>query len=225
MIAVRQQSEEYEFNARRWEELSLDSGLWQGTAKVETDRLGNVLMSPEATPAHNDVTGQIYKKLDELLPEGHTGFNVAISTAEGNKVPDVLWTTIEHMVREGDRKVFREAAVICVEVLSPSNTPAEIQQKKRLYFEKGAEEVWICDLDGKMRFFVEAGELGRSVRCPSFPVSFEAFPKVRAFRHRREQEVERQRQLGEGKKEIDRSPPPERTGKSPEKEDDPRPER
>ena len=48
---------------------------------------------------------------------------------------------------------FEIAPEICVEVPSPDNTTGEMEEKKTLYFEAGAEEFWICDLEGKMSFF------------------------------------------------------------------------
>ena len=36
------------------------------------------------------------------------------------------------------------APEICIEVLSLSNSPAEMNEKRDLYFEAGAHEVWIC---------------------------------------------------------------------------------
>ena len=59
---------------------------------------------------------------------------------------------------------------LCVEILSPSNTKAEIEEKKTLCFEGGALEVWICDRRGKTSFFGPGGVLLRKSRlCPAFP--------------------------------------------------------
>ena len=54
---------------------------------------------------------------------------------------------------------------------SPTNTRAGIDEKKRLYFEAGAAEVWVCALDRSLRFFVSQApeELGVSAMCPDFP--------------------------------------------------------
>ena len=49
--------------------------------------------------------------------------------------------------------VLERAPEICVEVLSPTNSLAEMNEKRALYFEAGAHEVWICGLDGKMEFY------------------------------------------------------------------------
>jgi Uma2 family endonuclease len=37
--------------------------------------------------------------------------------------------------------------VLKPEILSPSNTAGEIDEKIALYFEAGAREVWICEQD------------------------------------------------------------------------------
>jgi Uma2 family endonuclease len=65
------------------------------------------------------------------------------------------------------------APEICVEVRSPSNTDAEMDAKRALYFEAGAEEVWICDEDGAMRFYDADGEMDASHRAPAFPAHVE----------------------------------------------------
>jgi hypothetical protein len=46
----------------------------------------------------------------------------------------------------------------------------EIDQKRALYFNAGATEVWICNLDGSMLFFVSP------VRQESDSLLFPAFP-------------------------------------------------
>lgn len=61
------------------------------------------------------------------------------------------------------------APEICVEVRSPSDLTAELEERKRLFFEKGAREFWLCDLDGTMSFFDPAGQIAGSELCPRFP--------------------------------------------------------
>jgi Uma2 family endonuclease len=60
---------------------------------------------------------------------------------------------------------------ICVEILSPSNTAGEIDEKIALYFEAGAREVWICGRDGTLKFhFSSPPEIRESSElCPQFP--------------------------------------------------------
>jgi hypothetical protein len=42
---------------------------------------------------------------------------------------------------------------ICAEVLSPSISVEEMAEKRALYFDAEAREVWLCGLDHKMSFF------------------------------------------------------------------------
>jgi Uma2 family endonuclease len=63
----------------------------------------------------------------------------------------------------------RIAPDVCVEVLSPSNSAREIQDKTAAYFAVGVREVWICDRDGKMSFHSPEGPRQRSAICPDFP--------------------------------------------------------
>ena len=54
-----------------------------------------------------------------------------------------------------------------------SNTAEEMNVKKALYFNNGAQEFWLCDQDGGLRFFDQNGELARSRLAPLLPVSIE----------------------------------------------------
>jgi hypothetical protein len=94
-----------------------------------------------------------------------------ISTADGVKAADVAWASPECIRNLGNRACFPQAPEICVEVLSPSNTQAEIDEKMALYFDAGATEVWVCTGSGTMRFY-ESGK-SRSMKssrlCAAFP--------------------------------------------------------
>lgn len=70
------------------------------------------------------------------------------------KVVDVGWYSDARFAQVENRIAFEIAPEICVEVRSPCNTNAEMQIKRQLYFEAGAEEVWLCELDGAMRFYL-----------------------------------------------------------------------
>jgi Uma2 family endonuclease len=60
------------------------------------------------------------------------------------------------------------APEICVEVMSDSNTAAEMDEKRALYREIGAEEVWVVDEDGHIRFFTDE-EQAQSAIAPECP--------------------------------------------------------
>jgi hypothetical protein len=94
-----------------------------------------------------------------------------VSTADGVKAADVAWASSECMRALGNRACFPRSPEICVEVLSPSNTDAEIQEKTRLYFDAGAKEVWVCSASGAMSFFIPGATKfqGGSKLCAEFP--------------------------------------------------------
>jgi Uma2 family endonuclease len=55
---------------------------------------------------------------------------------------------------ESGELVLRRAPEICVEIRSPGNSTAEMNEKRAHYFEAGEREVWIVDLTGQISFFV-----------------------------------------------------------------------
>jgi Uma2 family endonuclease len=59
--------------------------------------------------------------------------------------------------------------LICVEVIYPSNARSETEEKRLLYFEAGARQVWLCGEDGEMRFFSPEGKIAGSELCAEFP--------------------------------------------------------
>src|SRR5207248_4290547 len=97
-----------------------------------------------------------------------------LSTADGLKAADVAWASAQRMRELGNRTCFTRAPEICVEVLSPRNTAAEIQEKTALYLDAGAQEVWICAASGAMKFMGrEARAIKASKLCPAFPKKVE----------------------------------------------------
>ena len=59
------------------------------------------------------------------------------------KVANVEWASGEFIATYGDTTPYPHAPEICVEIVSPSNTKAEMEHKVELYLAKGAHEVWI----------------------------------------------------------------------------------
>lgn len=159
---------------RTWEEICEDPILADLPFKIESDQWGNVIMSPPAGADHNDYQNEIVAALLRLLPEGRTRSEYPLRTNRGVKAIDVAWVSRErHAQRPGDSIVHLLAPEICVEVFSPSNSVAEIDEKMRLYFERGAQECWTCDGKGIMTFFDPAGPMEGSKLCPKFPVRIE----------------------------------------------------
>ncbi|HEV2331172.1 MAG TPA: Uma2 family endonuclease [Verrucomicrobiae bacterium] len=160
-----------EFNLRRWDELLADPEMHKIEGRVETDRFGHVIKSPPPAPKHGFYQAEILRLLHKLMPRGRVLPECPISTADGVRAADVAWASSERIKELGNRQCFSHAPEICVEVLSPGNSEAEIEEKIALYFEAGAGEVWICGLFGDMRFFSAAGApaMGASKLCSKFP--------------------------------------------------------
>ncbi len=158
------------FNLRRWAELLADHEWASVEGRIETDRHGHVIMSPPPAPSHGSFQLEIGALLRELLPNGRVLTECPISTADGVKAADVAWASAECMKKLGQQVCFPHAPEICVEVISPGNTRAEIQEKMALYFDAGAVEVWLCERSGVMKFFRPGPQPMRSPKlCPPFP--------------------------------------------------------
>jgi Uma2 family endonuclease len=158
------------FNLRRWREVLADASLTKLPHRIETDRHGHIVMSPPPAFSHSQRQGKLVGLLLKLLPEGQAMPECPLSTSDGVKAIDVVWLSVMREENVQRPIVLERAPEICVEILSPSNTASEIQEKQALYFEAGAHEVWTCGLDGKLRFYVAAGrEVDASCLCPDFP--------------------------------------------------------
>jgi len=158
------------FNLARWAELSEDPRLAKPPDRIETDRHGHIIMTPPPGFGHSRRQDTIIGLLHQLLPNGQTLPACAISTADGVKALDVAWLSPARPELTAEPVVLTSAPEICAEILSPSNTQAEINEKRALYFDAGATEVWICNLDGSMSFFSGVNHaLSASALCRDFP--------------------------------------------------------
>lgn len=170
-IELPARKDQMEFNERRWAELLADSELAKIEGRIETDRHGHIIMTPPPAAKHGLLQFELAYQLRIRIPDGRVLTECPVSTADGVKAADVAWAAAETMQVLGKRVSFPRAPDICVEVLSPSNTDAEIREKTALYFDAGAKEVWICADSGDVRFF-RAGEstpLQASAIFPDFP--------------------------------------------------------
>jgi Uma2 family endonuclease len=170
-IELPAQAEQTRFNLRRWDELQTDPVLAKIEGRIETDRHGQIIMTPPPAPSHGSYQSWICYLLVKLMPKGRVLTECPISTADGVRAADIAWASSEKMRELGNRSCFLTAPEICVEVISPSNTKAEINEKTALYFDAGAIEVWWCDMTGSMKFLSHdvPAPLNKSKLCPKFP--------------------------------------------------------
>ena len=157
-----------------WHRVLDDPQLRDLPYKVETNEHGQIVLSPNK-PHHGILQTRIGDLLrDHVSRSGTRAVEFAVDTAKGVKVPDVIWISHERLA---DMPKGAEASPvmpeIVVEVLSEDNTEAEIAEKRQLYLNEGAEEVWTCGEDGTMQFYDADGSRDRSALVSAFPPQVE----------------------------------------------------
>jgi Uma2 family endonuclease len=156
--------------ARRWQEIVNDPELSQRPERIETDARGQVIMAPPPDLIHRSQAKEIQAQLDRLSGQARAFTEQPIETAIGAvKIADVVWLTREQcqLLLEDPNLPLNPAPPICVEIVSPSNTIAQVEEKRALYFAPGAKEVWICERDGGCAFLIPAKKLLIRSWCPN----------------------------------------------------------
>jgi len=147
--------------AIRYRQLCGDPCLASVPGKIELDVWGRVLMSPPPAVYHGRVQGNVTYKLKAVLG-GHVITEASIATPAGLFLPDVAWASPGFMSAHPESPLMR-APEICVEVVSPSNSVKELNEKRDAYLAAGAEEVWIVYPQSKrVEFYGAQGQLPRS---------------------------------------------------------------
>ena len=141
-----------------WSEVVEHPSLQDLPFKIETNAEGYIMMVA-AKNKHRLFQARIHEWFFRRGERGAALQECNIQTSDGVKAADVAWRSAEFLKRNGYDDPYQEAPEVVVEVISPSNTQKAMKGRMRLFFEKGAEEIWSCDKDGNMRFF-NAG------RCP-----------------------------------------------------------
>jgi Uma2 family endonuclease len=147
-IELPERVSQTKFNLKRWAEILTDPTLVKLPNRIETDRHGHILMSPPPAFRHSRRQGHIIHLLNDLMPDGRTLPECPLSTADGVKAIDLAWLAANRPEITEDPQLLTCAPEICVEIFSPSNSPSEINEKRILYFDAGAGEVWVCAVDG-----------------------------------------------------------------------------
>ena len=151
-----------------WQQVLEDKSLRDLPYKIELNRWGQIVMSP-AKSRHSNFQGEIEFLLRTLKSPGRVFPECPIQTSDNVKVADVVWMSLGRYAQIKQQEVYETAPEICIEIISESNTMAEMMLKKDLYFEKGAFEFWLCDDQGKMSFYGRNGALTASEWVPNFP--------------------------------------------------------
>lgn len=157
-------------HAALWERIVDDPNLRDLPYKVETNAHGQLILSPPSS-AHSFLQARIVTLLRDLAKEpGRAGVEFAVQTPEGIKAPDVVWISERRWAEAPEDPASSPVMPeVCVEVTPRSNTDAEMTSKRRLYFEGGAEEVWLVTPRGRVTLYDADGAMAASKRVPGFP--------------------------------------------------------
>ena len=139
-----------------WQDVIEDKSLQDLPYKIELSAHGKVEMRP-ASNMHGGLQAAVTEIFVRHLSGGRAITGCSVQTRDGVRVPDVAWCSDAFLARHGFATPFVQAPEICVEVVSASNSAAEMTWKTALYFQSGADEVWLVDLDGTIRFFGPEG--------------------------------------------------------------------
>jgi Uma2 family endonuclease len=147
--------------AIKWQEVLNNPFFNDVPFKVELNKFGQILMSP-ASNKHGIIQNKTARNIEKEKRNGVVIIECSILTSEGVKVADVAWASDEFIAEFGDQTPYPKAPEICVEIISPANTQAEMTEKTRLYLEKGALEVWMVSLDNELKIFTHTGQIESS---------------------------------------------------------------
>ena len=151
-----------------WQEVCEHPSLKNLPFKIELNEYGQVVMSPQKV-YHSIFQGEIENILRKLQQTGRAFPECAIYTDKGTKVADVVWVSEERLNIIKNEVECSIAPEVCIEISSESNTQKEMEEKKMLYFSRGAQEFWLCNENGDVKFFDKNAQLSRSVIVPKFP--------------------------------------------------------
>ena len=151
-----------------WDKICENPFLKDIPFKIQTDKWGNILMSP-ASNEHGIYQAKIVAIISRLTNNGVIISECSIQTSQGVKVADVAWASEDFMRKHKGNNPFKVSPELCIEIISPLNTEKEIDEKKELYFDRGAKEFWTCDLQGNIKKFEQIGIIGTSHIVSDFP--------------------------------------------------------
>ncbi|MGI8641502.1 MAG: Uma2 family endonuclease [Pyrinomonadaceae bacterium] len=151
-----------------WAEVVAHPSLQDLPFKIELNEYGQVVMNPVKIN-HSFYQGRIGNLMQNMRQDGVVLTECAIWTRRGTKCADVAWSSHELFEQIQGKTEAQIAPEVCVEVTSISNSAKEMKEKRELYFEQGAKEVWVCDEYGDLRFFDESGEIEQSAMFFEFP--------------------------------------------------------
>jgi Uma2 family endonuclease len=141
---------------RVWTEAELQALPEDGYLHEVVD--GEMVMSPKNDSYHGDICAELLTALRTHAKKHKLGAVWDSSTgfwmqSRNCRAPDISFVTKERLVRMGfkrsTRKFFPAAPDLAVEVLSPNNTRAEIDERLKDYFGSGTQIAWVINPDSE----------------------------------------------------------------------------
>jgi Uma2 family endonuclease len=146
---------------RRWEQLADDPLLAAIPFKVELNEKGAIEISPP-TGRRAALQAHVAHEVNRHRPDGATFIDYPVETEIGLRIPDVAWASAQFMALHGNETVLRAAPELCVELLCPTHTRAEIADKVAAYLGAGALEVWLIAEEGAPEIYTHVGRVSAS---------------------------------------------------------------
>ena len=152
----------------QWSDVLADPTLRDLPFKIELNAWGMIEMSPAST-WHGRRQTRVIQYLTKRLTSGEIITEPAIQTAIGVRVPDVGWGSADFIKSQANDSPLQLAPELCVEVLSDSNSDAEMAAKRAAYFAAGAQEVWLVADDSTIVVYTKDGLQPSSVIVAEVP--------------------------------------------------------
>ena len=131
----------------QWSDVLQNPLLQDLPFKIELNRWGKIEMSP-ASNQHGITQVELATELRKRRG-GKALVECSVQTSDGVRVADVAWISNKRLAEYAMATPFPGAPEVCVKIMSPANSWAEMHMKAGLYLQAGAVEVWIVATDGK----------------------------------------------------------------------------
>lgn len=149
-----------------WQEVCNDPTLRDLPYKIELNEWGKIVMSP-ASNFHGILQAALIRAMAKAREDGTIIAECSVKTDKGVKVADVAWASAEFRREQGKATPYNKAPEVCVEIVSPSNSTKEMEEKRELYFAREAQEFWLCDEQGILIFYDCKGQIQISRLFPN----------------------------------------------------------
>jgi Uma2 family endonuclease len=109
---------------------------------------GEIVLSPQPKPLHQQVSENIHRLLSQLLDDqfvAKQNSNIKLRRANSMPAPDVFVVRRADWKRACESDQYLEGSpVLVVEVISPANRKLRVGEKIEIYLSNGVSAVWVC---------------------------------------------------------------------------------